>query len=1163
MQTYLMKRSLICKLLILIFVGAFSEELTIDRKIFDALRDRYPMLRGYFKEAYAITGNIPEGLLEAISFTQTRMRPINPDVEEKSCIGLPGVWGVMGLMEDGKGFFVENIKEVARVSGFSIKELKYDTRKNIIGSAILISKYLRESKNKEVRDRIYEALRKFSYIPGGDVGLEYAKDVEIFEILRFMEDSEFCNIIGAKKWEGLLSVFGENLKILKSKKVNWDINRNIIYNDKGDYFVQTCTNPPDYPLANWNPADPSNYSNGRGGCSITAITIHTTQGSYFGTIAWFKNPSADVSAHYVLRSSDGAVTQMVCEVDKAWHVGTENCYTIGYEHEGWVSDPSWYTMAMYQSSANIVKYDAARWNIFKHRTCWWDWAAVSTILVLGNCTKVKGHQHYPNQNHTDPGQYWNWDLYYKLVNDPPLSVQTYTQASGTLYDSGGPSGNYSDDERKVYVISPPGAASITLNFTSFDLEANWDYLYIYDGNSVWAPLLWKGTGSNLPPSITSSGGSITIEFRSDCATTAAGWALSWTSTTQDTIPPTTQVNAPSGWQTSNFTVTFQDVDNQSGVASGFWRVDELRPQGYFSCNPAYGFFLDLFNYPQMDTHWTIFTGTWSQNNNILSQSDESVNNTNIYAYVAQVNAYAYLYTFKAKFNGGTSTNRRLGIHIFVDNPTAYNRGNSYLIWFRLDNQKFQLYKIVNDTLNLVKDIPLTIQDNTWYKYHVYYNPQTGQIKVWRDWKLVDEWQDSAPLQAGNYISLRTGNAIVDFDDIAIYKSRGSTKNVLIGPNGVVRFENPSPSQPSCRIVSMAMDNANNLSQPTSKLVNIDWTPPIPSIVMDSISIDIDTLEWGQDLHSSWFPFKDSNSGLLKYEVALGYTPGDSSIATWQSTNLDTHFIFFNSILPFDTTVYVNVRCYNNAGLYSLKNSDGVFIKSKPSAPLAAFSIIDTILCYGDSLKVINNSTYATSFQWYASQASPSYDTNINPSFLYNSSGNYTITLIANGPGGSDTSSISFYLTVEQPPIASFYVLDDTLYLPNAFAAFVNTSQNASHYLWYFGDGATSQDANPWHQYTQAGWYSVILIAYGNKCSPDTLEAPNLILVLDVPGYIQNITNFNVLPENYSTFYVYDAKGILIHILSNKPHEITLTPGMYLIIAEAPNKPVKKFKYVKF
>jgi hypothetical protein len=62
-----------------------------------------------------------------------------------------------------------------------------------------------------------------------------------------------------------------------------------------------------------------------------------------------------VSSHYVVRSSDGQITQMVAEKDTAWHARSANPYSIGIEHEGYVDQPSWFTDAMYRSSAALTR----------------------------------------------------------------------------------------------------------------------------------------------------------------------------------------------------------------------------------------------------------------------------------------------------------------------------------------------------------------------------------------------------------------------------------------------------------------------------------------------------------------------------------------------------------------------------------------------------------------------------------------------------------------------------------------------------------------------------------------------------------------------------------------------------------------------------------------
>ncbi|MBE7553645.1 MAG: PKD domain-containing protein [Anaerolineales bacterium] len=61
--------------------------------------------------------------------------------------------------------------------------------------------------------------------------------------------------------------------------------------------------------------------------------------------------------------------------------------------------------------------------------------------------------------------------------------------------------------------------------------------------------------------------------------------------------------------------------------------------------------------------------------------------------------------------------------------------------------------------------------------------------------------------------------------------------------------------------------------------------------------------------------------------------------------------------------------------------------------------------------------------------------------------------------------------------------------------FANSSANAIHYLWDFGDTLTSTEVSPAHSYTQAGIYSVTLTAVGLTGS-ETLTRPNYLTVYE-------------------------------------------------------------------
>ncbi len=118
--------------------------------------------------------------------------------------------------------------------------------------------------------------------------------------------------------------------------------------------------------------------------------------------------------------------------------------------------------------------------------------------------------------------------------------KTHLTCGDTSYDSGGSASNYTDNEDVTWIICPSTTNQVVaLNFTSFDVESNWDALYIYDGNTINDPLFSSGNpatnggfpaggywGTNLPGSFTSThaSGCITLRFRSDESVTGAGWA---------------------------------------------------------------------------------------------------------------------------------------------------------------------------------------------------------------------------------------------------------------------------------------------------------------------------------------------------------------------------------------------------------------------------------------------------------------------------------------------------------------------------------------------------------------------------------------------------------------------------------------------------------------
>jgi RHS repeat-associated protein len=124
--------------------------------------------------------------------------------------------------------------------------------------------------------------------------------------------------------------------------------------------------------------------------------------------------------------------------------------------------------------------------------------------------------------------YEGFSFYYQAEIQHPTFNEYYTNLSGTFDDSSG-SALYPGYFTGTYLIQPAGASTVTLSFLSFNTEANYDYVYVYNGPDTSAPLIGAYHNGNLPPaSITSSGGSLFIRFTTDGYGNYDGWTAQYT-----------------------------------------------------------------------------------------------------------------------------------------------------------------------------------------------------------------------------------------------------------------------------------------------------------------------------------------------------------------------------------------------------------------------------------------------------------------------------------------------------------------------------------------------------------------------------------------------------------------------------------------------------------
>ncbi|MBT5402357.1 MAG: T9SS type B sorting domain-containing protein [Crocinitomicaceae bacterium] len=120
----------------------------------------------------------------------------------------------------------------------------------------------------------------------------------------------------------------------------------------------------------------------------------------------------------------------------------------------------------------------------------------------------------------------------------PMDCNLYALDPGTptnFFDSGGSGGNYSDNENEVITICPDLTlgSKVTASF-AIGSGMTWsvdptDTLYVFDGNSVGAPLIGKFNSGSHPTgfiavaSWANPSGCLTLQFISDGAINATGW----------------------------------------------------------------------------------------------------------------------------------------------------------------------------------------------------------------------------------------------------------------------------------------------------------------------------------------------------------------------------------------------------------------------------------------------------------------------------------------------------------------------------------------------------------------------------------------------------------------------------------------------------------------
>jgi PKD repeat protein len=186
---------------------------------------------------------------------------------------------------------------------------------------------------------------------------------------------------------------------------------------------------------------------------------------------------------------------------------------------------------------------------------------------------------------------------------------------------------------------------------------------------------------------------------------------------------------------------------------------------------------------------------------------------------------------------------------------------------------------------------------------------------------------------------------------------------------------------------------------------------------------------------------------------------------------------------------------------------GLFIwftfEVKAQNPVASFTTNQTSGCAPLSVLFTNTSVNAVSYYWEFGNGNTSVLK--NPSNVFNNAGTYTVKLVIVGSNGQKDSVVSNSLiTVSSNSTPDFHAVNQASCLDGNLMSFINTSTNATNYLWDFGDGVTSTLLNPNHTYASAGNYTIKLVTYDSYGCPSIKIITNYIEINPNP-----VTDFSV------------------------------------------------------
>lgn len=263
-------------------------------------------------------------------------------------------------------------------------------------------------------------------------------------------------------------------------------------------------------------------------------------------------------------------------------------------------------------------------------------------------------------------------------------------------------------------------------------------------------------------------------------------------------------------------------------------------------------------------------------------------------------------------------------------------------------------------------------------------------------------------------------------------------------------------------------------------------------------------------------FTNTSAGATSYNWNFGNSITSTSVnPTQQYINSTTN----------NQTYTVQLIASNSVGCKDTANVP-VIIHPKPNFNVIASPDSGCAVLTVNFPAIAGAVNYSWSFGDGNTSASP------NPTHVYLNAGSGTLTysaqLIEGDANGCKDTSIKI-IKVFPKPSALFTASPTTVFIPNELVNCSNLSSGNTSNFWQFGDGSTSNDVNPSHEYASEGEYQITLIITSDKGCKDTFSLSDKIIVLEESSIqVPNAFTPNLSGSNGGTFNKDDLNNDVFH-----------------------------------